>query len=110
MFVDLDVDLVLALIGVVNGSLDCLDSLGDDCNNPDALSGALRAAKASGAALTILFGNVVGVAGEELEEELSAATDDPKTCGHPESFPLPGQKMCKSCGASELGDGTWAVL
>jgi hypothetical protein len=43
-------------------------------------------------------------------EEEPIATDDPETCGHPDVWELPGQRMCRSCGCTQTDDGSWKML
>lgn len=66
----------------------------------------LSAAKAS---LDVLLADA-NAAMPEGEEEQRPASDDPATCGHPNSWDLGVQKMCETCGASRQEDGSWAVL
>lgn len=109
--IDVDIDLALSLVETVALSLDTLHACIDEPGDVREL--AIRAATAATHGLSIMTGGWVGELEAEIEELTQpVATDDPATCGHPRPhFDLPGsQKMCRSCGASEVGDGIWTVL
>jgi hypothetical protein len=72
---------------------------------PDQL--AVLALRAAQGVVEVLAGLIEPLLGTDEEE--AEATEDPTTCGHPETFPAPADSLCRSCGAMKQPDGAWAV-
>lgn len=112
MIIDVEPDLMVALVATVNHALDTVIALEGEPGG-DVTRSAMSSAKSAAVSLSILtngwFDDGAGSVFGEEEGEDREATRDPATCGHPTTLDLPGQKMCESCGASENPDGSWSV-
>jgi hypothetical protein len=97
-------DDLAAMVYTLESCLEACESALDSGDTKTALL-CTRAARAAVAAVTV----VAEASPDDFALDTPVGTTDPATCGHPETFDLPGQIMCASCGASKVGDG-WAVL
>ena len=110
MWVEVDAELTMAMVETIQGALETMEALEDD-QNGDARRAALITAKRAAVGLGIVVGGWWLKLEEEADQLDPIATDDPETCEHPPPyFELPGQTMCKHCGASRVEDNEWKLL
>jgi hypothetical protein len=82
-----------------------------EADQPDIALPAVRSARAAlRAAVTGILGPESLDPDDQLDGEPRGATLDPETCGHPETFDPPADRLCRTCGSTKLPDGTWQVL
>lgn len=99
MIIDVDPELLMGSIETVEHCLGCLD--------PD--DPTVKAALSAHRVLSVLIGRNFADIVIDDETEPMEASQDPETCGHPFHIDLPGQTMCRDCGASRNPDGSWSV-
>lgn len=108
MIVDVDVELVEAQLLALSRASSAMLIHSD--RGEDQLMVELAGAVASSAhALIMMFDAQESIDSADGVPASKPDTDDPETCGHSMYFELPGQMMCRTCGASRTAEG-WVVI
>jgi hypothetical protein len=102
-------DQIAIIVVALDEALDSAEQAVAAGYSSSAVLAAIHSAQASVQALSMVLDAVLPLDVPDTEPELGAS-DDPATCGHPETFPFPADSLCRSCGATRGADGVWGVL